>query len=54
MPAIWNASACHRPQKHLRLDFDYLVIQVFRDKVVDCGDIASDGLIKALTCLLSR
>jgi hypothetical protein len=29
------------------------VIQVFRDKVVDCRDIASDGLIETLTCLLS-
>lgn len=35
------------------LDFYYFVIQVFRDKVVDCRDIASDGLIETLTCLLS-
>lgn len=35
-------------------DFDYLVIQVFRDKVVDCRDIASDGLVETLTCLLFR
>ena len=36
------------------LYFHYFVIQVFRDKVVDCRDIASDGLIETLACLLSR
>ena len=50
IPANCHESAHYCPQKHLRLDwigldFDYLVIQVFRDKVIDCRDIASDGLV---------
>ena len=35
-------------------DIHHLVIQVFGDKVVDRRDIASDGLIKPLACLLFR